>query len=124
MYHMNPRLVLSALQRRATLSPVACRQSNNRLLSTDVKQVADAATKSAESATKNVESAVKNATASANVGVTSAKNAGSTLIQRVTAFLAGTAVGFGANFYLVHEELMESNKRFEKTLQEIQRKIA
>ena len=121
---MNPRLVLSALQRRATLSPVACRQSNNRLLSTDVKQVADAATKSAESATKNVESAVKNATASANVGVTSAKNAGSTLIQRVTAFLAGTAVGFGANFYLVHEELMESNKRFEKTLQEIQRKIA
>lgn len=94
---------------------------NNRFLSTDVKQQAASM---AESASKNAESTVKNAAASANAGVASAKNAGSTLIQRITAFLAGTAVGFGANFYLVHEELMESNRRFEKTLQDIQRKIA
>ena len=125
---MNPKLVLSTMQRGKTFPSVAVRQMNNRFLSTDVKQqavsAAESASKTAESAVKNAELAVKNATTSANKGVASAKNAGSTFIQRVTAFLAGAAVGFGANFYLVHEELMESNKRFEKTLQEIQRKIA
>ena len=125
---MNPSLVLSAMQRGRVLSTVTVRQMNNRFLSTDVKQqaisTAESAAKAAESAAKNADSAVKNATASANAGVTTVKNAGSTFIQRFTAFLAGTAVGFGANFYLVHEELLESNERFEKTLQEIQRKIA
>ena len=118
---MNPSLVFSAMQRGRVLSAVTVRQMNNRFLSTDVKQQA---VSTAESAAKTAESAAKNATASANAGVANVKNAGSTFIQRVTAFLAGTAVGFGANFYLVHEELLESNKRFEKTLQDIQRKIA
>ena len=144
---MNPKMALSMLQRSRTFSTVEFRRMKNRLLSTDVKQqaisMAESASKSAESAAKNAaasvkqqtasmaesaskstESAAKNASASVNAGVASAKNAGSTFIQRITAFLAGTAVGFGANFYLVHEELVESNKRFEKTLQEIQRKIA
>ena len=49
-----------------------------------------------------------------------AKSGGSSLVQRVSAFIVGTAVGFGANMYLVHEELIESNKRFERTLQTIQ----
>ena len=31
------------------------------------------------------------------------KSTGSTLIERLSSFLVGVGVGFGANFYLVHE---------------------
>ena len=55
--------------------------------------------------------------------IQAASNGGSTLVQRLSSFFIGTAVGFGANFFLVHEELLESNKRFEKTLQDIQKQL-
>ena len=71
---MNPKLVLSTMQRGKTFPSVAVRQMNNRFLSTDVKQqavsAAESASKTAESAVKNAESAVKNATTSANWNAT------------------------------------------------------
>lgn len=99
------------MRRSPAFSSGVRRQPNIKSLSTEAPKLA---------ATE----AVKSASASASAGVKSAANVGSTLFQRLTAFLAGTAVGFGANFYLVHEELLESNKRFERTLQDIQKKIA
>ena len=31
------------------------------------------------------------------------KSTGSTIVERISSFLVGAGVGFGANFYLVHE---------------------
>ena len=47
----------------------------------------------------------------------------SSFIQRISSFLVGTSFGFGINFYLIHEELSESNKKFEKTLQDFDGRI-
>ena len=47
----------------------------------------------------------------------------SSFIHRISTFLVGTSFGFGINFYLIHEELSESNKKFEKTLQDIEGRI-
>ena len=47
----------------------------------------------------------------------------SSFFHRVSSFLVGTAVGFGANFYLIHEELIESNKKFQNTLCSLEDRI-
>lgn len=49
-----------------------------------------------------------------------AEGSQNTLVHRVTSFIVGAGVGFAANMYLMREELLESNKRFEKTLRAIQ----
>ena len=36
---------------------------------------------------------------------------GSTLGSRVSSFLVGCGVGFGVNTFMVHEEIVEANKR-------------
>ena len=51
------------------------------------------------------------------------KSTGSTLIERLSSFFVGCGVGFAANFYLVHEELVASNDRFAKTLASIEKRL-
>ena len=48
---------------------------------------------------------------------------GSSLAQRMLAFLAGVGVGCGASFYTIYEELGNSNARFAKQFHDLQKRI-
>ena len=48
---------------------------------------------------------------------------GSTLVQRVSSFLIGAGLGFGAGFYYIFEEIDQSNKVFQKYLYRIEERV-
>jgi hypothetical protein len=48
---------------------------------------------------------------------------GSSFGQRVMAFLAGLGVGCGASFFVIYEELGNSNARFAKQFHDLQRRV-
>ena len=48
---------------------------------------------------------------------------GSTLFQRLNSFMVGAGIGFGSCFYYVHEELRESNAKFEGYLDKLEGRI-
>jgi hypothetical protein len=52
-----------------------------------------------------------------------ASNGGSSLFQRLSAFLVGCGVGFGSSQYFVIEELHESNSKFEAYLDSLEARI-
>jgi hypothetical protein len=54
---------------------------------------------------------------------TPASNGGSSLFQRLSAFLVGCGVGFGSSQYFVIEELHESNSKFEAYLDSLEARI-
>ncbi len=52
-----------------------------------------------------------------------ATSSSSSFTQRLTGFLVGCGVGFSASFYLIAEELKDSNAQFEKTLKNIEERV-
>ena len=52
-----------------------------------------------------------------------ASSSSSSFTQRLTGFLVGCGVGFSASFYLIAEELKDSNAQFEKTLKSIEERV-
>jgi hypothetical protein len=53
----------------------------------------------------------------------SSSSGGSTLFQRLNSFMVGAGIGFGSCFYYVHEELRESNAKFEGYLDKLEGRI-
>ena len=48
---------------------------------------------------------------------------GSSLMQRMLAFLAGVGVGCGASFYVIYDELGNSNARFAKQFHDLRKRV-
>ena len=48
---------------------------------------------------------------------------GSSFFQRLNSFLVGSAIGFGSCFYFIHQELRESNAKFENYLEKLEGRI-
>ena len=48
---------------------------------------------------------------------------GSTFMQRMMAFLAGLGVGCGGSFFVIYEELGNSNARFTKHFHDLQKRV-
>lgn len=67
---------------------------------------------------------VANKAPSTTVAAPASPKKSSSFFQRLSAFLVGCGVGFGSAFYYIHEELQESNTRFQKTLTDIQDRLA
>lgn len=57
------------------------------------------------------------------IAASAAESSSSSFVQRFTGFLVGCGVGFGASFYLISEELKESNAAFETTLKNLEDRI-
>ena len=53
----------------------------------------------------------------------SSSSGGSSFFQRLNSFLVGTGIGFGSCFYFVHDELKESNNKFENYLDKLESRI-
>ena len=54
---------------------------------------------------------------------TSSSKGGSSFFQRLNSFLVGSAIGFGSCFYFIHQELKESNSKFENYLEKLEGRI-
>ena len=46
---------------------------------------------------------------------------GSTLMQRLSSFFVGLGIGFSCTFYLVYDELVDSNSKFEHDLKALKK---
>ena len=71
-------------------------------------------------ATKQFSTAVPATTSTAS---TSSSRGGSSFFQRLNSFLVGSALGFGSCFYFIHQELKESNNKFEHYLEKLEGRI-
>ena len=47
----------------------------------------------------------------------------SSFTQRLTGFLVGCGVGFGISFYLISDELRDSNEQFERALNNLDKRL-
>jgi hypothetical protein len=56
--------------------------------------------------------------------VNSAKGGGSSVVQRITAFLAGMGVAASTCGYYMYGELRESNEVFDRTLRSMEKRLA
>ena len=54
---------------------------------------------------------------------TPSSRGGSSFFQRLNSFLVGSAIGFGSCFYFIHQELKESNTKFENYLEKLEGRI-
>lgn len=53
----------------------------------------------------------------------SSTSGGSSFMQRMLAFLAGLGVGCGGSFFVIYEELGNSNARFTKHFHDLQKRV-
>jgi hypothetical protein len=56
--------------------------------------------------------------------VSSGKGGGSSVVQRITAFLAGMGVAGSISGYYMYGELRESNEVFDRTLRSVEKRLA
>ena len=59
----------------------------------------------------------------ADAALPDSRGGGSTFMQRMMAFLAGLGVGCGGSFFVIYDELGNSNARFTKHFHDLQKRV-
>lgn len=70
-----------------------------------------------------VKATMQFSTAAPTATTSSSSSGGSSFFQRLNSFLVGSSIGFGSCFYFIHEELKESNSKFENYLEKLEGRI-
>lgn len=70
-----------------------------------------------------ITTAPTSSTVSTSVATKIPPKSGSSFFQRLSAFFVGAGLGCGSCFYFIHEELIESNSKFETYLDKLETRI-